>query len=402
LFRLKPMRLVSAERFAALVVLVTALAAVRPAGGQEVVRTPGQASEPRVTILAPRNDSYVSGAVLLRAEVVPSNLAVERLSFFANGRLVCDGPAPPFECQWDAGPRVDEHNIRVVAQFADGRRIVDTVRTRSAGYAEAVDVDVIQVTVTVTDERGKFVRGLPQRAFRLFEDNVQQKITSFVAENIPLEIIVAVDISGSMTEAMPELKAAAKTFLSALRPDDQVTLMAFNDNIFTLARPSADLDARLKAIDRLAPWGGTALYDAVVMGIELLGRRPGRRVMVVFTDGDDQSSHAALEAVERRVEASDATLYLIGQGRGGRQPALKQVLERLARTSGGRPFFPEGVGSLDQAFADIVEELSNQYLLGYPPLRADRDGSWRRIRVELTGAKGNVRSRQGYRTVRRQ
>jgi Ca-activated chloride channel homolog len=356
-----------------------------------------QAEEPRVRITAPREGSYVSGLTTLQARIEPPTLNVERVSFFAGGTQVCSVTEPPFRCEWDAGPRVDEHVLRVVAHMGDGSRLVDTVRTQAAAHAEIVDVEVIQVTATVTDDSGRFVRGLPRNAFEVFEDGKRQEVTSFLSENIPLDIIVAVDISGSMTEAMAETKQAVKTFLKALRPEDQVTLMAFNDNIFTLSRPSADLDVRLRAIERLAPWGGTSLYDTIVAGIDMLGRRPGRRVLVVFTDGDDQSSHATLETVERRVEASDATLYLIAQGRGTTHQGLRKILGRLAQTSGGRPFFPERSDSLDRAFAGIVEELASQYLIGYVPENSESDGKWRRIRVELRGHAGSVRARQGYR-----
>ena len=158
---------------------------------------------------------------------------------------------------------------------------------------------------------------------------------------MPLEIIVAVDVSGSMKDAMPQVKGAVKKFLTALRPSDRVTLIGFNDNVFTLARPAVDLATRLKAVDRLAPWGGTALYDVIVQAIEQLGRQTGRRVLVVFTDGEDLNSHIALDAAERRLEASDAVLYPIGQGRAPKVKELKTVLERLARKSGGRAFFSE-------------------------------------------------------------
>ena len=134
-------------------------------------------------------------------------------------------------------------------------------------------------------------------------------------ENIPLELVAAVDVSSSMTQALPIVKQSATNFLAALRPEDQVTVLGFNDNIFTLAPRSTDQAVREKAVARLAPWGGTALYDVVIRAVELLGRQTGRRAVVVFTDGDDQSSHASMEAVIQRAEASDATIYMIGQGR---------------------------------------------------------------------------------------
>lgn len=352
-----------------------------------------------IKILSPENGAYVSGLTHLKAELSPTSLDVERVSFFADGKLVCTLEHAPYECEWDAGQKVEEHAIRVVAQPREGPRLIHNVRTTGAKYAESVRVDAVQVTVTVTNDRGLFVSGLERDAFKVFESDVRQTVTNFSAENIPLELFVAVDVSDSMADAMPQVRAAVKKFLSSLRPTDQVTLVGFNDNIFTLARPGVDLAGRLKAVERLAPWGGTALYDVIIKSIDALGTRTGRRALVVFSDGEDQSSHVPLSAVERKVEASDVTLYIIGQGRGATSPRLISIIQRLTQTSGGRAFFAERADKLDEPFAEIIDELSHQYLLGYPPINQKRDANWRPIRVEVADGRYKVRARQGYRPI---
>src|SRR5205823_4035767 len=172
-----------------------------------------QTPDAQVTILAPGADSYVSGPTLLRARIDPQEAAAT-VTFFVDGRQVCALTKPPFECDWDAGPAIGEHQVRAVATLAAGGRVVQTVRTKAIGYTEQVNVDVVQVTVTVSDGRGRFVRGLPQSTFHVFEDNRPQAITHFASEDVPLELVVAVDISGSMTPAMPKLKQAVKEFLT--------------------------------------------------------------------------------------------------------------------------------------------------------------------------------------------
>ena len=359
----------------------------------------GQSPDVSLVFVSPEDGGYASGPTPIRIRVEPDGAAVRGVSLFADGRLVCTREQPPFECQWDAGPNVIEHVLRAVATLGDGRRVARGIRTKGVAYAEKVDVDVVQVTATVTDESGHFVRGLTRQDFRLYEDGTPQSVTSFFSENVPTEMIVAVDVSGSMTDAMPKVKESVKGFLTAIRPADRVTLLGFNDSVFTLARPTVDLAARLKAIDRLAPWGGTALYDVVVQAFDLLGRQTGRRALVVFTDGEDLNSRVPIEVAERRLEASDAVMYPIGQGRAPRLASLKTVLERLARKSGGRAFFGESVDQLDAVFADIIDELSNQYLLGYVPRDLTRDGRWRTLKVEVPGKAVHVRARQGYRAV---
>jgi len=353
-------------------------------------------ADPVIVFESPVDNGYASGPMPLRIRIEPRTADVRTVSLFADGQLKCTLERPPYECSWDAGRTVVEHTLRATAQLASGRRIARSIRTKGEAYTEVVDVDVIQVTATVTDGAGRFVRGLPRSAFRVYEDNVAQAITSFQAENISLEIIVAIDVSGSMTEAMPTVKRAVKGFLSALRPTDRVTVLGFNDNVFTLARPTVDLAARLKAVDRPAPWGGTALYDVIVQAIDQLGRQPGRRALVVFTDGEDLNSRVPLETAERRLEASDVTLYPIGQGRAPTMPALRTVLERLAKRSGGRAFF-ESLDKLDEVFSAIIDELSNQYLLGYVPVNNSRDGRWHTLRVEVPKRDVRIRARQGYR-----
>jgi VWFA-related protein len=347
-------------------------------------------------ILSPGADAFVSGPTLLRASVTPPD-NVRDVVFFADGRQVCTVVREPYECAWDAGPTIEEHQVRAVANRVTGDRLVETVRTRAVGYSDRVDVDVVQVTVTIT-EGGRFVPNIPRSAFHVKEDGRPQTITYFSSEDVPLELVAAVDISGSMTTAMTKLRGAVKDFLLAVPAQAQVSLLGFNDSIFALTRRATRPEDRVRAVDRLAPWGATALYDVILRGIEMLGRETGRKALVVFTDGEDQGSHATIEDVERRLQSSDVTLYMIGQGRGVSLERLRNVMTRLATPTGGRALFTDNIDELNDRFADLVEELSNQYLLGYPPTNRARDDTWREIQVEVDGY-GDVRARRGYRAT---
>ncbi len=361
-----------------------------------------QSAPPVLRIASPTADAYLMGPVRLVARVDPpaAEKSIEQVVFFAGGHQVCAIKRPPFDCDWDAGEDVIEHQIRATALLKDGTRLIANVRTRGLRHSEVSNVDVVQVTAIVTGGDGRFVRGLKQSDFKVYEDDREKPITHFAAENIPLELVAALDISSSMTLALPGVKEAAKRFLAGLRPQDQVTLLGFNENVFTLARRTTDQAVRDRAVDRMAPWGGTALYDVILKAVDVLGRQAGRRSIVLFTDGDDQSSHASLEAAISRTEGSDATIYAIGQGRAVTAPALQNLLRRLATVSGGRSFFTDDQAALDSSFAGILEDLRSQYLLAFEPSSNVRDGSWHRIRVEVSGG-GHVRARQGYRLTRR-
>jgi Ca-activated chloride channel family protein len=361
-----------------------------------------QAPAPTLRILSPSNDTYVGGPVLLRAVVEPTSAItrVTRVKFFADTKMVCELQRPPFECEWDAGPGIAEHTFRVTATFDDafpGLQLAQTVHTRKLDIHERVDVDVVQVPVVVTDG-GRFVQGLTRDSFKVFEDNVQQRITDFASENIPLELVAVLDVSGSMENFIPSMKAAATRFQAAVPPKTPMTIFVFNESVFTGVRRSTDPAQRAGVIGRLHSWGGTALYDAIIEAIDSVGRQPGRRAVIVFSDGEDQSSHATEEAAIRRVEGSDATVYTIGQGRAADSPKLQKILETFATVSGGRAFFTQDLEKLEKAFKEIIDDLSHQYLISYAPPEA-RPGAWRRIKVEVAGGH-RVRARQGYRLTK--
>ncbi len=370
-----------------------------PASAAPPVSAPPSLTTPEspVVISAPSASAYVSGVTPLKAAIDPS-VAVQNVTFFVDGRQFCSVNEPPFECEWDAGSVISAHLIRLVVQPVNGDRIVRTLRTKGIGYADRVNVEAIQVTVTVADDAGRFVSALPRTAFTVYEDGKAQPITYFASKDVPLELIVAVDISGSMTASMPKLKKAVKDFLVAVPSKDQVTLLGFNDSVFALTRKTTDPSERVRAVDRLAPWGATALYDVIVRAVDMLGRQVGRKALVVFSDGEDQGSHVSLDDVERKLQASDVTLYMIAQGRGISQDYLRKTMQRLTVPTGGRTFTTDSVDQLHVAFEELLDELSNQYLLGYQPTNGARDDTWREIKVQVDGYP-NVRARQGYRAA---
>lgn len=354
---------------------------------------------PQLQIVSPPDGSYVSDRLPIEARILPREARrdVREITFFADGRLVCrTSNAERPRCEWDAGSIVREHQLRVVATLANGRRLVATRRTRAVDVAEAVSVQVVQVNALVTDGEGRFVRGLTQSQFRVREDGTSQKILHFAAEDAPLEIVVAMDISASMAAAIEELKTAVRQFLSKLKPTDVVTLVAFNDEMFVLAERESDHVKLTAAVDRLTSFGGTTLYDVIMRSLELLSRQPGRRSLVVFTDGEDQSSQATFAVVDRAIRGSDATLFMVGLGRGLEQANLRRTVEALAEPTGGRALFAEQPSELGKAFAELLDAITHQYLIGYESTNGAKDGAWRKLDVEVPGTPYRVRARQGY------
>ncbi len=366
-----------------------------PDSQSQAPSTAGQS--PRLTITSPEPDAIVTGPAQLAAQIVAPD-DVESVSFFVDGRLACTVEQPPYQCGWDAGVVVRGRHVRVVAQLAGGGRLVGNVRTKDLGYQERIRVEAVLVPVIVT-ERGKFVRGLKKQDFQLYEDGVAQPVGSLVSEEAPLELVLAIDISGSMEAALPQVKQAVRQLLVKLRPGDAVTLVGFNDTTFIVAERETNQQAREDAVELLASWGGTALYDATVTALDLVSKGWGRKGVVVFSDGDDRDSLTRRETAMSRVQASDAMLFTVGFGAGGAVPDLRRKLEGYAHSTGGRAFFPQNAAELDETFDTIVAELANQYVLSYTSTNQARDKGWRNIKVQVPNGKYGIRARQGYRAV---
>jgi VWFA-related protein len=354
------------------------------------------AQKPTLRITWPPADSIIGGATQIEATIDPPT-AVDSVTFTVNGKLQCTVERLPYRCSWDPGAVVRGHHIRVVATLTDGNRLVDNVRTKELGVVEKSRVDAVLVPVIVTDG-GQFVRGLKTQDFEVFEDGVEQRVAALVSEDAPLDLVLAIDVSGSMEHSLGNVKLAVKQLLARLRPGDSATVVGFNDTMFIAAEREKDKQAREEAVDLLASWGGTALYDATIRVLDLVSRDWGRKGVVIFSDGDDRNSLTTRENAMARVQASDAMLYTIGFGGGATMPQLKASLETYARSTGGRPFFPRNTGELDGVFDEIVSELANQYVLSYSSTNLKQDSTYRNIKVQVRRGNYDIRFRRGYRS----
>ena len=353
---------------------------------------------PTLRIVSPTRDAVVTGSTRLEVAIEPqeATASVETVTFAVDGRLACTVERPPFGCDWDPGEIVRGHHVRVVATLSGGRRLTDNLYTKDLGFTEHVRTEAVLVPVIVT-QNGQFVRGLKAQDFEILEDGVKQSIASLASEDAPLDLVLAIDVSGSMERSLDQVKAAVKQLLSKLRNGDAATLVGFNDTLFLATEREKDQKARERAVDLLSSWGGTALYDATVRAVDLVSREWGRKGIVIFSDGDDRSSLTSREKATARVQASDAMLYTVGFGSGATVPELRTRLENYAKATGGRPFFPQRTQELDGAFDQIVAELANQYVLSYASTNFKQDNAWRTIKVRVRGGKYDIRARQGYR-----
>jgi len=270
---------------------------------------------------------------------------------------------------------------------------------------------VVSVTAVIFDKGGRFVPGLGPKDVELFEDGVRQEVTYFKEasgqgdERIPLSVVLVLDTSGSMVPNMRFLQEAASNFLDKLEEEDSAMVVSFNESVKGSSQFSSDTEHLEQSINGLQAWGGTSLYDAVHYALGRVKDRPGRKAIVVFSDGADTTSTLTDQAVVDYARAVEATIYCIGfRGSPGLFSASpKGFFRKLSAETGGAFFFPDKIGDLNKIFSEISNELKNHYLLSYSPIRPP-DGSFRTISLKLVSASAKdyeVRVRKGYFAVKR-
>jgi Ca-activated chloride channel homolog len=271
----------------------------------------------------------------------------------------------------------------------------DSASLREAGSPQFTSsVNLVEVYASVVEEgSGEPVRGLSAEDFEILEDAQPQKISAFSAGDFPLTAAVALDASFSMAEQLPRVKAAARSFLNALRPSDEAVIVGIGSEASVLAPASTNRAEQLAAVDRLTAWGTTALHDAIIASIAAVDASRGRHALVILSDGDDRYSQAgAADAVER-ARRSNVIVYPVALGK-----ARPPLFAELATLTGGRSFHARDLAGLDGMLMTIASQLREQYLLGYSPARQPVSGSneWRSISVRVRKPGVSIRARDGY------
>jgi len=312
-------------------------------------------------------------------------------------------------------------NVHSMKQFWPGMQLVSKVlgvvlALASAALAQdsattlKVDVKLVNVFVTVTDAHGAPVGGLAKENFLLKEDGREQKIAVFSRESeLPLSIVLAVDASLSTRKDLPlELMSARKFAHAILRPQDGLALYKFSEEVREVVPFTSDLRAIDAGIDRIRNGAATAMYDAIFLGSQALGRRRGRKVMVMITDGGDTVSQVDYKEALRAAQESEALIYSVIivpiEASAGRDTGGEHALIQISEDTGGKYYYATSSSQLDEAFRKISDELRTQYLLAYYPSQRFSDSEFRRIQVSLhnapPGGPFELRNRSGYYTVK--
>ena len=271
-----------------------------------------------------------------------------------------------------------------------------------------VDVKLVNIFVTVTDEHGSPIGSLTKDDFQIFEDGHPQKISVFGKESeLPLSIVLDIDTSLSTRKDLPLELGSARRFAHAIiRPVDALSLYDFSEVVSQDLPFTADLKAIDRAVDRVHTGAATALYDAVFLGAQALETRQGRKVLVVITDGGDTASQVDYRGALRAAQQAEAIVYSIIdvpiEASAGRDTGGEHALIQLSEDTGGKYYYASSLAQLDQAFRAISDELRTQYLLAYYPAQRLAESDFRRLEVKLTGvpeaSNYKARHRTGYYT----
>ena len=334
--------------------------------------------------------------------------------------------------------------MRNLSVFATVAAIAAAAVTVSAqdGFRFRSGVELINVTATVTDDNGRFVSSLNKGDFTLYEDGKQQEITHFSNERVPVSLGILLDASGSMTnDKMSAARAAIDRFIyDLLGAEDELFFVEFANAPRLTQQWTTDRRAISRAVGRVNPSGGTAIYDAVAEALPFAEAGQNRKkALLVISDGNDTNSSTGVSELRQLIRESEVLVYALGvdgtsRGNsnsgtvirppqlpipipfpfpgGGRRPLLPQIggtwgrasssdrvnadaLRQITDDTGGRTEIVRGFSDLDAATARIADELSKQYYLGYSSA-SEKDGRWHAIRVEVRDRRLNVRARRGY------
>ena len=246
--------------------------------------------------------------------------------------------------------------------------------------------------------------------FRVFEDRVEQNISVFSNDDVPVTMGLVIDNSGSMRDKRPEVNAAAMTFVQTSNRQDEAFVVNFNDEFYldTDEDFTSNQEELKQALSRIDARGSTALYDAIVGSLDHLKKgHKDKRVLLVITDGEDDASQMTLPETMRVAEESNAAIYAIGiYSADDRKHDKREVrhavkaLTELTEATGGSAYFPESVDQVEAICTKVAHDIRNQYLLGYYPTNTAQDGSYRSLQVQLIPPRGagklTVRTRAGY------
>jgi VWFA-related protein len=350
----------------------------------------------------------ISGASRGPREVSAKDVVKDFVNYVTKGKAIVAAVPQP-EVKPVATPqRVASEPAQSTIVMTPTEKPVETPSTPiEAGDVLSIETTLISVPVIVTDQAGKYIPGLNKSDFRVLEDGVEQQIEEFSATDAPFNIVLMIDSSGSARFSLEDIQSAAIAFVDQLRSQDSVMVVSFDSRVWVDSELTNDFDRARAAIRKTRTGMATRLYDAIYLVLtERLRDVRGRKAIVLFSDGLDQGSRISdPDGVMERAERQNTFIYTLQyesslpannfRARANRDQANFFMKEVASRT-GGSSYNATGINDVKQAFVQIAEELRRQYMLGYYPENARRDGRYHQIKVVVNRPEVKIRALEGY------
>ena len=373
-----------------------------------VVLAPALAGALEVAILSPTASEPAVGRVRIVAQVAPEADAA-KVEFFLDGRHIGTATTPPFVWIVPLQASPGEHVFEVVATGRDGDTARARVITPGLSVDQELEIELLQLYLTAT-RQGEPVLDLERGDFEILDNSRLQEIVTFERGDVPITAVFLIDASDSMSgQRLKTALASTRAFVDRMQPLDRARLVAFSDRVVQSTPFTGFKELLLAGTLGVEPSGSTALNDHVYLALRMLETVQGRRVAVVLSDGQDIASVLEMERVRAALKGTNTLLYWVRLAnadpdrefhtawRDARQNAAeRRELELAVPESGGRILDIGAVEESGSAFADILRELRNQYVIGYYPGDRMADGSWHEIEVRTSDRSVEIRTRDGY------
>lgn len=321
------------------------------------------------------------------------------VKLFLDDTLVKEWSAPPYVATLSKEAMKKATLLRASAFDEQGREASDMKLLKGESrFVAETSVDVVELNVTVADKEGRPARGLEKESFTVLEDGAPQEIGTFeYSESLPITLGLVIDGSGSMKEAMPLVHKAAGEFVQKLIGEkDKGFVIEFRERPTILAGLTSKRSELFRAVAETRADGGTALYDSVIMALYQFRSVPGRKAVVLLTDGQDSRSHVEYDTLRRYARSAKVPIYVIGLSISFIEVGLKGKLNQLADDTGGTVFLVKNAEGLPEVYQRIETDLRTSYFLTYTTQSRKPAGEFRSVEVRVSDPKLKVRTIRGY------
>ena len=357
--------------------------------------------KPRVRILSPRHDDIWIGTQRIEVEVKGVKpLALRAVSIYLDGKLIKEFSAPPFRLKYNFGQMPKNQKLETLVNLKNNT----TIRKEIFSYRldDSQEVEVLQVVVpaVVTDRRGNYVSDLKKEDFVIIEDGVEQDVSYFSKSGkSTFHLVLLIDISSSMRDKIQRVKEVAKQFLRQLMTGgDKSIIVFFNHEVFEDSDFTSDIGELDNALSIAIPFGATALYDAIAYSVKIMKSIIGHNIIILLSDGEDNSSAIDPYTLMNIVERSNSVIYSIGKKEYMNSfDQYQEILKKISLSSGGMTFFLDDVDEVRKVYEKIRQDIKAKFLLRFSPKDKVKRNRFRKITVKIKNHKGyKVRTMKGY------